>query len=334
MDTLPVDAIIKIVFFIPDPEDLFAFLGTLRPHIALGPLEDLYQLGLAHDHSSLWPALTLDCLMKDTLSIVLCESIAKLYSQVLINDSWFSVDWLKKHLNPIAAIEWGSDEFPSTIAKKDDWVDLRITRLYLFNKKDTPETWKMVVPRMHYLKSLSIEGNGDLAEVYRFVVKSAPITELQINPIDFQVGNAELLHIIEWFRRQPVREFEECFTDWSDLDYDLRQELCEVMFNCPTMDRLCLSSAYLNQMDFTKFCFPMSTLQLHSCDIYRDGLKLLASRLMDSKLTNLELFDYLEDDDIDGMECLLHSPLWHTYSLERDLNITELFIVSLFYVVK
>ncbi|KAF0731359.1 hypothetical protein Ae201684P_006737 [Aphanomyces euteiches] len=303
MAMLPVDLMAKIVFFIPDSEDVFALLDILRPHIAFGPLGDLYQLGLTHDHSSLWPRLTLDCSMNDTLSIALYESIAKYYSHVLVNVSWYSIDWLKKHLNPTTTIEWMAQEFPVTLENIHDWADLPITRLYLFLESDTPQMWKKALPRMHHLKSLIIENSwGNIEDIYKIVAESAQITELEVNPNGFEVDNAELQHLIEWFHRQPVRVYADSFTNWKLLDYDLRQELCDVMFNCPTLDRLALTDCDLDDMDFSKFSFSMNTLQLYEFCLWKDDLKLLASRLKDSKLTHLELDGYLVGDDFYGMD--------------------------------
>ncbi|KAH9184529.1 hypothetical protein AeNC1_013495 [Aphanomyces euteiches] len=228
--------------------------------------------------------------MVDTVSIALCESIAKLYSHVLVVDSWFSVAWLKNHLNSMAMIEWNAIDLPVTIDNVDDWADLRITQLSLSIKNDTPPTWKKALPRFTHLKSLFIEGpSEDLADVYEIVAKSAQITEFQIKPTDRRVDNAELIHLIEWVRRQPVRVFDGWYMNWRDFDRDLKQELCEAMFNCPTMDRLALTEFYLDDLDFTKFSFSMNTLQIHGdfCD-YDD-----------------ELFDYFEEDSNPGLECLL-----------------------------
>ncbi|CAK4287760.1 unnamed protein product, partial [Aphanomyces euteiches] len=47
----------NIAFAIPDAADLFAFLEVLRPYDNLGPLEQLYQLGLTASHADLWPTL-------------------------------------------------------------------------------------------------------------------------------------------------------------------------------------------------------------------------------------------------------------------------------------
>ncbi|KAH9160127.1 hypothetical protein AeNC1_019011 [Aphanomyces euteiches] len=142
--------------------------------------------------------------MNDTMSITLYESIVKLYSHVLVVDSWYSVDWLKKHLNPMATI---ATEFPVTIDHLDDWVDLRLSRLNLLIEEGKPETWKMVLPRMRHLRSLRTECfSGNLGDVYAIVAKSSQITELQIKPIGFELYKAEAVHLrylIEWFLANP-----------------------------------------------------------------------------------------------------------------------------------
>ncbi|KAG9413074.1 hypothetical protein AC1031_016092 [Aphanomyces cochlioides] len=237
--------------------------------------------------------------MKDTLSNALCASIVKHYSHVCVDNSWYSVVWLKKHLNPMTSIEWNAKEFPVTIENVNNWADLRITRLYLLIKSDALQPWKHVLPRLHYLKSLRIgDLSGDLGDVYSIVDKSAQITELEIYPMDFRLGNAELLHLIEWFRRQPVRVYADWLMNWG---YNLKQELCDVMFNCPTLDRLTLTDCYLGDMDFSNFSFSMNTFELYEFSFWVDLMKLLASRLKESKLTNLVLVGNLVDDSIDGV---------------------------------
>ncbi|KAG9399794.1 hypothetical protein AC1031_011217 [Aphanomyces cochlioides] len=252
--------------------------------------------------------------MNDTLSIALCASIVKHYSRVYVDDPWYSVVWLKNHLNPMTSIEWNAKEFENM----NNWAVLRITRLYLLIKSDTPQSWKHVLPRLHYLKSLRIDDlSGDLGDVYSIVAKSAQIIELEIYPMDFRLGNAELLHLIEWFRRQPVRVYADWFMNWGLLDYNLKQELCDVMFNCPTLVRLTLTDCYLVDMDFSKFSFSMNTLELYEFSFWVDLMKLLASRLKESNLTNLVLVDdsidgidetdYIRDVRyIDGIECFLN----------------------------
>ncbi|CAK4675866.1 unnamed protein product, partial [Aphanomyces euteiches] len=125
------------------------------------------------------------------MSITLYESIVKLYSHVLVVDSWYSVDWLKKHLNPTTTIEWMAQEFPVTLEKIHDWADLPITRLYLSIERNTPQMWKKALPRTHHLKSLSIgNSSGDIEDIYKIVAESAQITELEVNPNGFEVDNA------------------------------------------------------------------------------------------------------------------------------------------------
>ncbi|KAH9183563.1 hypothetical protein AeNC1_014461, partial [Aphanomyces euteiches] len=310
---VPVDVVIKIAFAIPDAKDLFAFLEALRLCIDLGPLEHLYQLCLKQDHFDVWPALKLTSAARDKLSLPHYESIAKYYSRVIVNDARFSVEWLRTHLNSMATIEWNAGEIPVTEENLDERQDLRITGLNVYIDEDTPRTWKNVLSRLHCLTSLRVYdyqglwGNdGDFEEVYAYAAYSNQLVELVVYANSgYTLQHSELVYLLEWFRRQPVQEFESDFTDWGYHDFDLRQALCEAMFNCPTMERLRLIDCYLFDMVFPRFTFQMESLKLDEWCLDSDFLIDLAGQLEGSRLTRLELDDCTHDGNIEGIECLL-----------------------------
>ncbi|KAH9116094.1 hypothetical protein LEN26_012936 [Aphanomyces euteiches] len=310
--TLPEDILVKIALCITDEVDVFVFFEVLRPHVDLDPvsLVSLVQLDLKVIYSSPWPTFTLDSTISETMSILSIEAIIKYYSHVVVKDTRYSVDWLNTHLNPTTTIEWSTMEFQNVVKTWEEWSSLRITKLNLHIDMDSPSTWKEVLPRLCRLTSLFVDDRaGNLEDIYAFVAKSKHIIDFKIVAISgFQIGNSELLHVhlLEWFRRQPVQRFDAWFTDWRLLDYNLRQALCEAMFNCPMFERLCLADCYLDDMDFTKFTFSIKTLELNEWCLHSNFLASLASRLEGSKVTCLELNDYVDDnnDDIEGIEML------------------------------
>ncbi|KAH9141815.1 hypothetical protein AeRB84_014053 [Aphanomyces euteiches] len=305
--TLPVDVLLKIAFTIPDAEDLFAFLEALRVDIDLGPLEYLHQLGQTHEHTDLWPTLFLDSLLLDELSTSPCQAVVKYYPSVIVEDGWENIEWLKAHVNPMATVEWYVNGFPQTVKNVDDWAKLQITKASItIDSETTASTWKDVVPRLQHLTSLYVGDDfGQLDGIHALLPTSHQLTNFEI--FATKMENADLMYLNQWFRSHPVQVFESWFTEWRELDYNLRQALCEAMFNCPTLERLRLTDCYLDDMDFTKFNFSMKSLLLDELDSESNVLIALASRLEGSKLTHLEISDYVDDNNTKGMECLLRA---------------------------
>ncbi|KAH9155501.1 hypothetical protein AeRB84_002523 [Aphanomyces euteiches] len=246
--------------------------------------------------------------MKKSSCISSCEHVAKYYLNVIVQDPQFDVEWLTQYLNPTATVEWAADTFPVTTENMTRWTSLQLTRLVVNPRAETPNTWRELLPQLHHLTHLCVDDDtGDLAEIYEMVANSEQITAFEIYSLKYTLGNADLLHLIEWFRRQPVQVFEWRSTDWISLDDDLRQELCEAMFNCPTLDRLWLSNVYLQDIDFTNLAFSMKTLSIDEWKtLTSDFLLDLGSSLEGSKLTHLELSGDI-DGEFEGIECLLRA---------------------------
>ncbi|CAK4706103.1 unnamed protein product, partial [Aphanomyces euteiches] len=118
----------NIAFAIPDAADLFAFLEVLRPYDNLGPLEQLYQLGLTASHADLWPILCTKSSVLGTPECYLYEAVLKMYANVRVEN--FSADqviWLETHVNPTTEITWRSNEEQVKFTPRDNWYELRIT---------------------------------------------------------------------------------------------------------------------------------------------------------------------------------------------------------------
>ncbi|KAG9397832.1 hypothetical protein AC1031_016542 [Aphanomyces cochlioides] len=297
-----------IVFFITHAKDLLSFLETLRPAINLGPLELLHQLGSILDHSSFWPSLLIDASTIGLLSTPPYRDIVKYYSNVTIEyGGWEIIQWMKKYLSPTAAIEWRIDTIPEKMNNVDDWTSFRITDVSIAITKENASTWKNVFPRLDHLTSLRVANKyGNLKEIFAILSVTKTIIEFEVVAENgYAVQRDDVLHLIQWFHRQPVREFEAWFKDVKLLDVELRQALCEAMFNCPSLERLKLAAFYLDDMDFTKFSFSMKWLMLDEQD--SDILKLLATRLAQSKLTDLVLRDCIDDGTFNGLKSNLQA---------------------------
>ncbi|KAH9151565.1 hypothetical protein LEN26_003839 [Aphanomyces euteiches] len=306
--TLPIDVLIKIVFFITHVKDLLSFLKTLRPAINLGPLELLHQLGSTLEHSSFWPTLLIDASTIGVLTTSPHRDIVKYYSNVTIEyGGWEIFRWMRKYLSPKAAIEWHIDTIPEKINNVDNWTSFRITDVSIAITKENASTWKNVLPRLDHLTSLRVASKyGNLKEIFAILSVTKTITAFEVVAENgYAVQRDERLHLSQWFHRQPVREFEAWFKDMNLLDIELRQSLCEAMFNCPSLERLKLAAFYLDDMDFTKFSFSMKWLMLDEQN--SDVLNLLATRLTHSKLTDLVLRDCIDDGTFNGLKSILQA---------------------------
>ncbi|KAG9399792.1 hypothetical protein AC1031_011215 [Aphanomyces cochlioides] len=305
---LPTEVLIKIALSIPDATTLFSFLEAICPYIALGPLEQLYQLGRQVKHSDLWPSLVLNASTLQTLSNSLHLDFVKYYSNVKLTNGWNAVEWLKTHLKPRTTIEWQISMFPETTETSNEWAEMQITQLSVYLNYNTPYSFSNKLPRLPHLTSLSVVevDYGDLEVILEYLAKSEKITACEVFAESGDwVGEAEVNDLLEWFRRQPVRELDFNFEGWEDLSPELRQTLCEAMFNCTTMERLALRNCFLNDMDFSKFSFSMKTLEFDEVSFDDDCLIALAKQLEGSNVTRLEVKDFIVDGNMEGIACLL-----------------------------
>ncbi|KAG9397876.1 hypothetical protein AC1031_016531 [Aphanomyces cochlioides] len=300
---LPVDVIIKIAFCIPVAADLFAFLEALRPYNLLGPLEHLYQLGMRLDRSFyLWPCLRLPPSLDEWS--VSYEAIAKYYSNVVIQDLG-QATWLKKHLGPQTKIEWIVNNFPTSTTEIAD-------------ECNSLSSGKEILSRLKHLTTLKVydehafsipaevldEYHQAWDDIFKFVVESHQLTELQASPDSHAMTSSNLVNLIAWFRRQPVRVFECTSATCRRIDKSLKQSFYEAIFNCPTLDKLILSKCDFQGLDFSRFRFSMRSLQLGYCRMGSDYINSLASRLENSNLTHLGVY-VCHDVSIDSVESLV-----------------------------
>ncbi|KAH9107223.1 hypothetical protein AeMF1_017386 [Aphanomyces euteiches] len=305
---LPTEVLIKIALSIPDATTLFSFLEAVCPYIALGPLEQLHQLDRYVKHSDLWPSLVLNASTLQTLSNSLQLDFVKYYSNVKLTNRWNEIEWLKTHLDPRATIEWQISMFPATGETSNEWAEIQITQLKIYLNSHTPYTFSYKLPRLPHLTSLSVVevDYGDLEDILEYLARSEQIAAFEVfTESGDSVGEPEVHDLLEWFRRQPVRELDFNFEGWEDRRHELRQTLCEAMFNCTTMERLALRSCYLNDMDFSKFTFSMKTLEFDEVSFDNDSFIALAKQLEGSNVTRLMVKDFIVDGNMEGIECLL-----------------------------
>ncbi|KAH9115221.1 hypothetical protein AeMF1_010738 [Aphanomyces euteiches] len=307
--TLPVDLVIKIAFALPNASDLFALLEVLRPHINLGPLESLYRLGLTHNHTDLWPSLCLKSSLLSSQEISTFANVAQYYKDVQIKEFWSSegVEWVKSNLNPMATIQWEVQNFPFVVDIGCNWSDLRIHSLRFHLSSTYEFCWKPFLSQLRYLTSLEVhDGSCGFGDLLESIAENNTITEFHLESKYSHLFDCDMVYLTKWLRRQPVRIFECSASCWDPVDINLQQEFYEAMFNCPTLDRLKLRH-YLDDVDFTRFNFPMKSLKLKDCLWSSEHVTSLARRLPASKITDFELngCDFGDDYGFDGLECLV-----------------------------
>ncbi|CAK4668106.1 unnamed protein product [Aphanomyces euteiches] len=304
---LPIEVLVKIVFSIPDAAEMLAFLELLRPYVTLGPLEYLYQLGCSMDHDDLWPTLLLCEETLETLSGTPYEAIVQYYPNLIIEfEGTEAIEWLRTHLNPRTSIEWCVNDVPAAVENVHFWANMRITKASIMIENETESMWKNLLPRLDHVVALHVaEEFGNLEDIYAYVAESKQVTEFEIySHSGYAIRRSDVVHLIKWFRRQPVKVYESWFTNWSALDWKLRQECCEVMLNCPTLERLRLSDCYLDDMDFSRFRFSTKSLWLDAFD--SDNLVSIARQLEGSGLKSLSLTDAFDDEgNFEGIKSLL-----------------------------
>ncbi|KAH9105184.1 hypothetical protein LEN26_014849 [Aphanomyces euteiches] len=206
--------------------------------------------------------------------------------------------WLKTHLNPTTKLEWNIQNYLIPTKLDPEWTDLRITRLDVTFTNDVSFWCQHILPRLRYLTYLKVGTlTDDLNDFFAFLATNNVITELQLRLHNFEWTESSLIDLFRWFRRQLVRRFK-CL-------YNLRQDLYQIMLNCPTLDKLKLSSCYLDDMDYDKLSFAMKTLSLKYDSFNSEHLKSLARRLEMSKVCCLMLLEIPRDYELASIEYLM-----------------------------
>ncbi|KAG9397837.1 hypothetical protein AC1031_016547 [Aphanomyces cochlioides] len=282
------EVVVKIAFFIPDETDLFGFLETLRPFNLLGPLEDLYKLGLKYERYELWPKLVLKPSHIDSVDRYAFEAIVKYYADVKVVNEWTDIEWLKKNVNRSVKIEWSIAESIPKVKLMDNWIDFRITRLSIVLNDDIASSWwSKIVPRVPHLTSLEAYIIMEYStNFFECVAASDEIIKLELNIAKYDMTPRNFTHLTRWFRKHPVRKLTCVSEIWRIENKSGMQALYQVMFNCPTLGTLELSKCNLEFVDFTEMVLPMKSLQLCNCGFGSDQFEALVKRLEGSKDTH------------------------------------------------
>ncbi|KAH9148268.1 hypothetical protein AeRB84_008329 [Aphanomyces euteiches] len=204
LSLLPLDVVVKIVFFVREWNDVLALLEALRPSNVLGPLESLWRLHLlTWRECDLWP--TLDLTKLDETSRTDVEKIAKFYSTVTV-DVTMNLDWFCQYIHPNASVELmdgrHDDLDKETLAK---WKDIRVVAI---NEKIlTMPSYLVYFPRLAVISSK--ECTREMAgAIFDYVASSTTLRSLEVEacftdgfcPITSTMANK--LH--QWIQSQPI----------------------------------------------------------------------------------------------------------------------------------
>ncbi|KAG9397842.1 hypothetical protein AC1031_016552 [Aphanomyces cochlioides] len=301
------DIVVKIAFSIPDAKDLLAFLKALGPYNLLGPLEYLYQLSLSRHCMDLWPVLRLRPSILGSVRKTSFEAIAKFYGDVILQEDWDNVEWLKTYLNPMAQIEWNLNVYRSRDVV-DGWSDMRITRMKIdIDGYDASIMCKNILPRLTNLKSLHLTiANVNLNDFFPFLATLKQITEVMIDSDGFQLTHSDLVQLTEWFRHDTLRKLRFHRAYWGSVDDDGVKRSCfQAIFNSPMLESLEFSFCDLQDIDLSEMVYSMKSLRHINCQSTPMQVQGMSNRLKGSKLTHLELTDVVVFNDVHRLEYLL-----------------------------
>ncbi|CAK4760474.1 unnamed protein product [Aphanomyces euteiches] len=151
----------------------------------------------------------------------------------------------------------------------DDLIDGRITQLSIVLYDEVGPTWgSNFLPRLPHLTSLEtyIVGEEEPSDFFECVAASIKIIELEFDVSHYEMTAQDLVRLTQWFQKQPVRKFA-CFSgDWKAAN--TRQAFNQIMFNCPTLETLKLSTCHLNVVDLTEVVLTMKSLHLIECELH------------------------------------------------------------------
>ncbi|CAK4085019.1 unnamed protein product [Aphanomyces euteiches] len=305
------DVVVKIAFFITEPDDLFAFLDALRSSKLIGPLEYLWKLSLSNKRSLLWPKLDLSRLdFKNPATPEWVEAIAKYYPCVSIAHA-MDVGWLRRHVSPQARQEWSIISIPNSRQYWRNWSTLRITQLTILAKNVDYSGFLEALTHLDHLKSLHLSAIAEtirwMDRVLAFAATSAQLEELElITALDHDITASMLQDLIKWFNRRPVRVFRFCKWRWRVDDKVLKQTFYETMFNSPKLDRLKVAHTPLDDIDFSNMVMSVRYLHVEDCYLNSEQIGTLATSLERSSVQELILAIY-GDPCIEGIQQLIRA---------------------------
>ncbi|KAH9089553.1 hypothetical protein Ae201684P_007721 [Aphanomyces euteiches] len=320
------DVLHKIALFIEHPDDCFSFLEAVRAAGTLpGHLEHLWQLGHVKNHSDLWPALRLsaDDEHLSEASHQVLKAVAKYYTVVHVHGFPISMIDTLQFDSFDSEAEWHV-EMTAEMADSawNEWLNVRITSLtmdMLHWKGRTIQTALNSLARFHHLTTLN-----------------ALLTALELECFSPDLTPSIARNLTLWFERQPVRVFK--FPGWRTgrIDMALQRVVDQVVFNCPTIDKLTCSGLYLQSVDLTSLAFPMPSFELISFLVRTEELSTaFASHLVGSGVRHLAIVIKHRITSVEISGCLLDHSAWRAltkclpqYRQLKTLKLVQVYMTS------
>ncbi|CAK4635987.1 unnamed protein product, partial [Aphanomyces euteiches] len=199
-------------------------------------------------------------------------------------------------------IQWNIEESSITMG---DWSDIRITRLDVRSRDFTRINLKYLLSQLPHLTYLDVDDEYEaFGDVFEFVAMSNQITEFMAYTMWYKMTTSDVIHLTEWFQKQPIRHFELALVDMGDVDMDVKKAFYEAMLKCETLETLNISNRGFTDLKFTKLPLALKSLLLNLEGMTSDVVKFLASQLEDSGVNHLAIVQYM-DENTEGMEHLL-----------------------------
>ncbi|KAF0689923.1 Aste57867_18664 [Aphanomyces stellatus] len=259
--------LITIVCYVADASTFFAFLDALATPDLRGPLESLWELGLIHTHTTLWPSLHLTKeILGDPFSRGHVEVVLQYYTVVKVLWADGDIDWLCRHLEPPMAVEWVASlprPRPTT-----DWF-LKCTQLPITSMEVTiwDGSLEALFPVFATLERLTVRGEFTTSLARLFAAAAQPSSKLV--ELDIESGCEDtmtaplLLPMIQWLEMRPVRTFRFWALKFDpSVDATLQQVFFKALFQRPRAE-LCIAfngAPWAHAITF--FPFSMTSLEL------------------------------------------------------------------------
>ncbi|CAK4082422.1 unnamed protein product [Aphanomyces euteiches] len=247
--SLPLDIVVKVVFYIGEWYNVVAFLEALRPRKMLGPLEHLWQLHLmAWKAPDLWPLL--DLTDSGQAFKVHLEGIVKLYSKVLVNLTT-DVAWFRQIALPTVAVHWTCTHLRS---KSRPFVDLNTINQWknfqivsIDKEAVNPKLVFETLSCLEYLSEISWQfSEHEMAvALFQYAASSSSLRKLDLesvatciffsSSVTTTMSTSMANDLLTWVVSQPVQFISMKGYMWENND--LRQQIVTSALEKPTLER-------------------------------------------------------------------------------------------------
>ncbi|KAF0699427.1 Aste57867_10011 [Aphanomyces stellatus] len=286
---LPPDLLLNVALTIPDADTFFDFLEAMEYtdlRGALGPLEPLYELGLAFDRKTLWPQLQLTKKILEKrksrwqveASIPYLPCIRVLWG----ND----IKWLHRHLTVKTPVHWEVNiphPPPRKMSMSDwinKWADLHLTEVKLtLYYKDTEMMALLAAafPRCLELQTLDLYMPTAGCGVAQAAMTLPKLTQLKLSgQSGVQMTSSLLQAMTKWLQSPTARHVAlRCLTLNTAVDASIRDAFCLALLQCPTLQDLSIMYS-----DFSLFDASLHSLSLRMCSLSLNECKLSDASLV------------------------------------------------------